>query len=38
MRKLPKSTGRPSLITGPPTNVQLAWSQPEDQRHAPLTM
>ncbi|CKS27078.1 Uncharacterised protein [Mycobacterium tuberculosis] len=37
IRKLPKSTGRPSLMTGPPTNVQLAWSQPEDQFHDPLT-
>src|ERR1700760_1267995 len=24
IRKLPKSTGRPSLITGPPTNVHVA--------------
>src|ERR1700757_5375767 len=37
IRKLPKSTGRPSLMTGPPTNVQLAWSQPDDQFHDPLT-
>ena len=25
------------LMTGPPTNVQPAWSQPEDQCHEPLT-
>src|SRR5579875_3470718 len=37
IKKLPKSTGRPSLITGPPTNVQVAWSHPDDQFHEPLT-
>src|ERR1700739_3318974 len=37
IRKLPKSTGRPSLITGPPTNVHVAWSQPDDQFQDPLT-
>ena len=37
IRKLPKSTGLPSLITGPPTNVHVAWSQPDDQFHEPLT-
>src|SRR3977135_3394587 len=30
IRKLPKSTGLPSLIPGPPTNVHVAWSQPDD--------
>ncbi len=37
IRKLPKSTGLPSLITGPPRNAHVAWSQPEDHCHAPLT-
>src|ERR1700730_6221898 len=37
MRKLPKSTGLPSLITGPPRNAQVACSQPDDQFHEPLT-
>src|SRR5215212_295249 len=37
IRKLPKSTGLPSLMTGPPTNVHVAWSQPDDQFHEPLT-
>src|ERR1700756_586433 len=37
IRKLPKSTGRPSLITGAPTNVHVAWAQPDDQFHDPLT-
>ncbi|SLH03877.1 Uncharacterised protein [Mycobacteroides abscessus subsp. abscessus] len=37
MRKLPKSTGLPSLITGPPTTTQVAWSEPEDQAHDPET-
>ncbi|SHX91734.1 Uncharacterised protein [Mycobacteroides abscessus subsp. abscessus] len=37
IRKLPKSTGRPSLMTGPPRNAQVAWSQPEDQFHEPFT-
>src|SRR6478735_1439230 len=37
IRKLPKSTGRPSLITGPPRNAQVACSLPEDHCQAPLT-
>src|SRR6476620_6455258 len=37
IRKLPKSPGVPSSITGPPTNVHVAWSQPDDQFHEPLT-
>src|ERR1700760_904145 len=37
IRKLPKSTGRPSLITGPPRKAHVAWSQPDDQFHEPLT-
>ena len=37
IKKLPKSTGRPSLITGPPRKAQVAWSQPDDQFHEPLT-
>src|SRR3954465_3816366 len=37
IRKLPKSTGLPSLMTGPPRNAHEAWSQPDDQFHEPLT-
>src|ERR1700756_1373151 len=37
IRNLPKPTGLPSLITGPPTNVHVAWSQPDDQFHDPRT-
>src|SRR6478672_12824410 len=37
IRKLPKSTGLPSLITGPPTNVHVAWPDPDDHCQAPLT-
>src|SRR6476620_2075179 len=37
IRKLPKSTGLPSLMTGPPRNAHVAWSQPDDQFHEPLT-
>ncbi len=37
IRKLPKSTGRPSLITGPPRKAHVAWSHPEDQFQEPLT-
>src|ERR1700754_2804472 len=37
IRKLPNSTGLPSLITGPPRNAHVAWSQPDDQFQEPLT-
>src|SRR6201991_2924434 len=37
IRKLPKSTGLPSLMTGPPRKAHVAWSQPDDQFHEPLT-
>src|SRR5215475_5624135 len=37
IKKLPKSTGLPSLMTGPPRNAHVAWSQPDDQFHEPLT-
>src|ERR1700754_2197409 len=37
IRKLPKSTGLPFLITSPPTTVRAAWSHPDDQFHEPFT-